>query len=203
MRSLNPACASSTASARRATLTCLMRKPRRTRRGRRPRPSSNGCVSLRGRAPPAPFALTWELQGKSTMNPDLGLGSSRVDRYDSANPEPPEVANEPRFFDSEKVRGARAFARWIVKIEHASARFHATDARRPESTRVGRGRWILVAREPQFDRRDRAGALPRRALCIPTARAIRPANTRAAARGDLESGRARGHPPQRSAHRRR
>ena len=101
------------------------------------------------------------------MNPDLGLGSSRVDRYDSANPEPPEVANEPRFFDSEKVRGARAFARWIVKIEHASARFHATDARRPESTRVGRGRWILVAREPQVDRRDRAGASPRHARSPP------------------------------------
>ena len=78
------------------------------------------------------------------MNPDLGLGSSRVDHYDSANPEPPQVANEPRFFDSEKVRGAAracALAKGLLAIEHASAHtFHASDARRPESTRVGRGR---------------------------------------------------------------
>ena len=45
-RSFNPARASSTAPApaRRATLTCSMRKLLRTRHGRRPRPSSNGCV---------------------------------------------------------------------------------------------------------------------------------------------------------------
>ena len=120
MRSLNPACVSSTASARRATLTCLMRKPRRTRRGRRPRPSSNGCVSLRGRAP-------------RPLRPHMGI-AGKV--HDEPRPRAWELARRPlRLGESRTARGRQRAA--ILRFREGALRASVCQADRQDRARLG------------------------------------------------------------------
>ena len=134
MRSLNPACVSSTASARRATLTCLMRKPRRTRHGRRPRPSSNGCVFI-STVPPLPpspraCALAVKFAGKV---------------HDEPRPRAGELARRPlRLGESRTAPGRQRAA--ILRFREGARR----GARVRSRERAPRDRARLGAHFPRF-----------------------------------------------------